>query len=432
MALLDHTPMARVLELVSRFDARGPRYTSYPTVPAWRNDVQSSDVDAARDRVASEGRPIALYLHLPFCAKRCLYCGCNSYISRNTERIERYVDALLLEVEQVGERLAGPSGRPLSRRSLSHSHLHLGGGTPTHLSPKLLARLLDAVIERFPGATGVARSVEVDPRECTGEHLEVLAARSFRRLSLGVQDLDLRVQQAVRRIQPEAQLRALIAKARELGFESVNIDLIYGLPQQTPEPWRHTLESVARIAPDRLACFGYAHLPERIKHQRALDIADMPGSRERLAMLLDAGRVFAEAGYDSIGLDHFAHPDDELARAQRDGRLWRNFMGYTTTRGLQLVGLGCSAISEFDELFCQNEVQPERYAELVRDGKPCWIRGHRLDDDDRYRKALISDLMGASANSWACRRQATCSSRSASWRRSRSRGCSNARPTAFG
>ncbi|MBI4951560.1 MAG: oxygen-independent coproporphyrinogen III oxidase [Myxococcales bacterium] len=384
--------LQRLLELAQRLDTRGPRYTSYPTVPVWR-DLDPRALGSALGAVTQAARPVAIYVHLPFCAIRCLYCGCNSFITHSEGRIERYARALETEVDRVADALGG---------AVPHSVLHLGGGTPTHLPPALLAPLLDQLLRRFPVqgggaadglAPGVERSVEVDPRACTDEHLELFAARGFRRISIGVQDVDEAVQQAVRRIQPMSMLRDFVRRARSAGFTAVNIDLIYGLPRQTPETWRASLAAVLDLDPDRLACFGYAHLPERIAHQRAIDAETLPGPDTRIEMLLEAQRFLCEHGYEAVGMDHFAKSDDELSRARRDGRLWRNFMGYTPHRKLELLGLGCSAISELREVFAQNESAPEKYNEMLAAGRSPVVRGHLLDADDRYRKALINDLM---------------------------------------
>ncbi|MBW2527676.1 MAG: oxygen-independent coproporphyrinogen III oxidase [Deltaproteobacteria bacterium] len=380
---LGDIPLEGLFELVERLDVRGPRYTSYPTVPAWQDDVDDDDRDRALAQTRRAGQPVALYVHLPFCRSRCLYCGCNSFITARADRMQRYGDALLREIDAVATALAG----------LEHQQLHLGGGTPTHLPVEMLAAICDRLIDRLPGAPGAERSIEVDPRVTTDEHLQMLAERGFRRLSAGVQDLDQTVQQAVNRVYSRQDLASFVARARAAGLAEVNLDLIYGLPEQTPQSWLATLEAIHEIGPDRLACFGYAHLPQRMRHQQAIDETRLPTPRERLNMLVDAIRFFTERGYEAIGLDHFARPHDELAVARREGRLWRNFMGYTTTRGLELVGVGSSAISELAPLFVQNEVAPERYAERIERRASTIVRGHRLDDDDRHRKLLVNHLM---------------------------------------
>jgi oxygen-independent coproporphyrinogen-3 oxidase len=377
-------PEEHIFALVEKFDTRGPRYTSYPTVPVWKPSFPARHYQEALRRLGEYGEPVAVYLHLPFCQRRCLYCGCNSYITQERERITNYVAAMLAEVDRVADEFAFP---------VRHGQLHLGGGTPTHTPPDLLAQLLDRVIERIPGAENAERSIEVDPRVTTDEQLTLLAERGFRRISAGLQDLNPQVQKAVRREYSFEQMAEFVQRARGFGFTSVNIDLIYGLPLQTRESWRETLVAVAKLKPDRLACFGYAHLPAKIKHQRAIHDTDLPPARERLGMLLDANRFFTAHGYDAIGMDHFALANDELAIARRGGQLWRNFMGYTTIRGLELLGLGCSGISEFRDLFVQNIVPPEVYAEAILDNRSVIDKGHALDFEDCVRKHIINHLM---------------------------------------
>lgn len=377
-------PEEKIFELVERLEVRGPRYTSYPTVPVWKNDFPVKPFLEALKRMAVDREPIAVYVHLPFCKSRCLYCGCNSCISSDESRLRRYVTALTTEIEHVSAVFDG---------KVTHGLLHLGGGTPTHVPPTLLAWLLDYLLERIPPIANAEHSVEVDPRVTTDEHLQLLSERGFRRISVGLQDLNSDVQRAVRREYSLDQLKSFIARSRKAGFTSVNIDLIYGLPLQTRASWMATLMEVEKLRPDRLACFGYAHLPEKIKHQRAINEAELPAPRDRLGMLLDAHHFFTDHGYETVGMDHFALPDDELALARRDSRLWRNFMGYTTSRGMELLGFGCSAISEFRDLFVQNLSQPEAYADAIAIGSWAVHRGHTLDAEDRLRKQIINHLM---------------------------------------
>ncbi len=322
-------PLKRIAELVAKLDVRGPRYTSYPTIPVWHSDVSSVTFTKALDQLRQRGAPIAVYLHLPFCRSRCLYCGCNSFVCHDGPRLERYVAAVQTEIRQLAPALGS---------AIRHEQLHLGGGTPTHLPPSLLAALLDELLAAIPGTTDAQRSVEVDPRVTTAPHLEKLAERGFSRVSIGVQDLDPQVQAAVRREYDLDALQDFVALARSAGFTSVNIDLIYGLPRQTPSSWRHTLEAILTVDPDRLACFGYAHLPARLPHQRKLNEQELPSPKARLEMLLGANELLTTQGYQAIGMDHFARPSDELSQAQQAGRLWRNYMGYTDTPGHELLG----------------------------------------------------------------------------------------------
>lgn len=271
--------------------------------------------------------------------------------------------------------------------------LHLGGGTPTHTPQKLLARLLDLVLSEIPPVENAELSVEVDPRVTTDEHLKLLVDRGFRRISIGLQDLDPLVQKSVMREYSYPQIQEFLYRCRQAGFTSTNIDLIYGLPHQTRDTWRRTLEQVATLHPDRLACFGYAHLPGKTKHQRAIDEATLPASRERLGMLLDSNNFFTANGYEAIGIDHFALPEDRLSVARRSGTMWRNFMGYTDIRGLEMLGFGASSISEFNDLFSQNITTPEDYNQMILSGKYAVVKGMELGAEDRIRKLIINDLM---------------------------------------
>ena len=381
---LSEIPEERIFELVEQMDNRGPRYTSYPTAPVWKGDLPAESLDEELASLSRSDRPVAVYLHLPFCRQRCLYCGCNSFITHNNDRVTGYLESLRREISQIAESLATP---------VRYEWLHLGGGTPTYLPPAELAQLLDHLEKHLPGVESAERSIEVDPRVTTQEHLQVLRDRGFGRISIGLQDFNPRVQKAIQREFSFKDMVAFVDSCRQIGFQSVNIDLIYGLPYQTRASWQETLEQVLELAPDRLACFGYAHLPARIKHQQAIDEETLPPSRERLGMLLDANRFLVKQNYCAIGLDHFALPDDKLAQAHKTGSLWRNFMGYTEIRGLEMIGFGASSISEFNTLYTQNEPDPERYRELIDAGKSAVIRGHRLDSDDVIRRQLINDLM---------------------------------------
>ncbi|MCB2211607.1 oxygen-independent coproporphyrinogen III oxidase [bacterium] len=377
-------PENEIFELVERLDVRGPRYTSYPTAPVWKNHFPTETYQAGLDALVSRGNPVAAYLHLPFCKSRCLYCGCNSFITGKSDTICNYVDRLITEIRNTGNHV---------NRKLRHSWLHLGGGTPTHTPVDKLAELLDVFLGEIPGIENAERSVEVDPRVTTDEHLRVLADRGFRRISIGLQDFDEQVQKSINRVFAVDQMKAFIDRCRSFGFVSVNIDLIYGLPYQTRDTWRTTLEQVGELKPERLASFGYAHLPDKIKHQRALPADKMPPPRERLGMLLDANKHFASMDYQIIGLDHFAAPHDKLAEAVRNGHLWRNFMGYTEIRGVEMLGFGASSIGEMNEMFVQNTTLPDVYNQRIDEDGWAVARGHSLDHDDRIRKELINELM---------------------------------------
>jgi oxygen-independent coproporphyrinogen-3 oxidase len=377
-------PEERIFELIEKLDVRGPRYTSYPTVPVWEVGDFTDYFIVSLERISVDGKPIAVYMHLPYCNSRCYYCGCNSCITRDKDKFRSYLDSVKREIDIVSGYLS---------KGARHCQLHLGGGTPTHFPPDMLAELLDYFIERLPGTAEVERSIEVDPRVTSNEHLRILSERGFRRISAGLQDLNPEVQKAVNRIFGADEMKNFVDSARDHGFTGVNIDLIYGLPLQNRRTWAETMKAVLRLNPDRLACFGYAHLPSKIKHQRAISEDDLHSSRERLGMLLDANRFFIENGYEAVGMDHFARPDDELARAKSNGRLWRNFMGYTSNGGLELLGLGCSAISEFKDLFVQNLFPPESYEVKLAAGRLPIVKGYKLDRDDIIRKKFINNLM---------------------------------------
>ncbi len=377
-------PENEIFELVERLDVRGPRYTSYPTAPVWKNHFPTVDFKQGLDALVSRGNPVAAYMHLPFCKSRCLYCGCNSFVTGKPDTINAYVDHLIAEIRTVGGHVD---------RKLTHSWLHLGGGTPTHTPVDKLAELLDVFLEEMPGIDNAERSVEVDPRVTSDDHLRVLSDRGFRRISIGLQDFDEQVQKSVNRKFSVEKMKDFIDRCRNFGFVSVNIDLIYGLPHQTRDTWKRTLDLVGDLKPERLASFGYAHLPDKIKHQRALPADKMPSPRERLGMLLDTNKHFAEMDYQIIGLDHFAAPHDKLGEAVRDGHLWRNFMGYTEIRDVEMIGFGASSIGELNEMFVQNTTLPEMYNQRIDEDGWAVARGHLLDTDDRVRKTMINDLM---------------------------------------
>ena len=381
---LKDIPEERIFNLIEKLDVRGPRYTSYPTVPVWKTgDFKDYYIDSLK-RINNERKPIAVYIHLPYCNSRCFYCGCNSCITRDNDKFGSYLNSIKREIDIVSGYLSN---------GVRHCQLHLGGGTPTHFPAVMLAELLDYFIERLPGTPDVDRSIEVDPRVTTNEHLKILSRRGFRRISAGLQDLNPDVQKAVNRMFSADKMKKFVDSARYYGFTGVNIDLIYGLPLQTRITWAETMKAVLQFNPDRLACFGYAHLPSKIKHQRAINEDDLPSSRERLGMLLESNRFFQENGYEAVGMDHFARSGDELAQAKSNGRLWRNFMGYTSNAGLELLGLGCSAISEFEDLFIQNLFPPESYEEKLAQGHLPIVKGYKLDSDDIIRKKFINNLM---------------------------------------
>lgn len=372
-------------ELIRKYDTAGPRYTSYPTAPQFTEAFGPAEYERAVREAASAPDPAAsLYFHLPFCRRVCYFCACNVVFSNDRARGWSYNDLLRKEMDLT---LAMAGTAPLVRQ------LHWGGGTPTFNPPEVLDDLGRSIRERFPFADDAEVSVEVDPRETTPEHLEAMRRHGFNRVSMGIQDIDPDVQKAVNRIQPIEKTEGVVQAARRLGYTSVNVDLIYGLPRQTPASFAATLDRVLELAPDRVALFNFAYLPEMVRHQRVLKPEQLPRPADKLAILSSAVERFTEAGWVFIGMDHFARPDDELARAQADGTLYRNFQGYTTRAGLDLYGFGITAISQVGPTYSQNRKDFEAWSSAVQAGTPPTWRGIRLNDDDLLRRDIIFSLM---------------------------------------
>jgi oxygen-independent coproporphyrinogen-3 oxidase len=375
-------------ELLRRFDVAGPRYTSYPTADRFVEAFTAADQGRAlagrRVDVPGASQPLSLYVHLPFCESLCYFCACNKIITRHHERAGEYLRYLALEVElvvaQIGE------GRPVTQ-------LHLGGGTPTFLTDEELGELMAMLRRSFALVPGGEYSIEVDPRTVDGDRLAALAALGFNRISFGVQDFDAAVQKAVHRVQPFEQVSKLVAQARAVGFDSINIDLIYGLPRQTPESFARTLTQVQQLRPDRIALYAYAHLPERFKAQRRIIALELPGAASKVLMLSQSLAAFLGAGYSYIGMDHFALPGDPLAVARRQGRLHRNFQGYSTQPDCDLIGLGVSAIGRVGATYSQNAKTLEDYFDLLGQGRLPVARGLTLTRDDLVRRSVIMALM---------------------------------------
>lgn len=378
------------LDLLRRYNVAGPRYTSYPTAPVWKEDVGAAEYEALLVESAKPARPapLSLYAHLPFCERLCYFCGCTVVITGGEHRLEEtYLDRLLREVDWVADRAVSATGAP---RDVVQ--LHLGGGTPTYFASERLERLVGRLRERFRFAADAELGVEVDPRVTTPEHLRSLAKSGFNRLSMGVQDFDPVVQQAINRIQPYEATRRLVDEARAVGFPSVNMDLIFGLPYQTPETFSTTIDRVLEIAPDRLAVYSYANVPWMKKHQRVLE-PHLPDERSKFEIFTTALERFQDAGFEYIGMDHFAKPDDELARARRERTLHRNFQGYTTKAGTDLVGLGMSAIGSVGDAYVQNVRELPVYQAAVDARGAATFRGVRLSADDRLRRTVIGNLL---------------------------------------
>ena len=376
------------LDLLRRHDVPGPRYTSYPTADRFVDAFGPGDLLAALDqRLAAPGaaaQPLSLYVHIPFCEQLCYYCACNKIITKHHDRAAPYLALLEREASLYAQRI-GP-GQQVSQ-------LHLGGGSPTFLDDAQLGSLMALLRERFTFAPGAECSIEVDPRTVDAQRLRTLHRLGFNRLSFGVQDFDPAVQKAVHRVQPHEQVAALMAEARRIGFDSVNVDLIYGLPKQTPDSFARTLAQVAGLRPDRIALYGYAHLPERFKPQRRLSAADLPEAAARVQMLEQALGAFLGAGYDHVGMDHFALPQDALAVAKRQGRLHRNFQGYSTQPDCDLIGLGVSAICRVGATYAQNARTLQEYRDRLEQGRLPVVRGLALTRDDLVRRAVIMALM---------------------------------------
>ena len=373
-------------ELLRRHDRPGPRYTSYPTAPHFHDGYGQAQLQAAIARSNASGRPLSLYVHVPYCTSPCFYCGCNRVISRDRSKGEHYVDQVLREADRAA---------PLFDAGREVIQLHLGGGTPNFLEPVQLRRLLEGLAARFNFSARAERdfSIELDPRSVSVADIAGLAALGFNRASLGVQDFDPVVQQAINRVQGIEETMAIVQACRDSGMRSVNVDLIYGLPRQTLAGFGRTLDTVMAARPDRLAIYGYAHLPHMFKAQRQIPDADLPDPEQKLALLGLAVERLSAAGYQYIGMDHFALPDEDLSRAQRAGSLHRNFMGYTTHAETDLLGLGVSAISRIDNSYSQNPRELKDWeARLGEGGLPVW-RGLELDADDVLRAALIQELM---------------------------------------
>jgi oxygen-independent coproporphyrinogen-3 oxidase len=376
-------------ELLTRFDVPGPRYTSYPTADRFVEAFSEADYLNAlaqrRDGPATGvALPLSIYVHIPFCEALCYYCACNKIITRHHERSLPYLQHLTREVDLQLPHLG--EGRMVSQ-------LHLGGGTPTFFNDAELTELMQMLGQRFNLMPGGEYSIEIDPRTIDAGRLATIKALGFNRLSFGVQDFDPAVQKAVHRVQPYEQVAELMAEARRLAFDSVNMDLIYGLPRQTPESFQRTLAQVAQARPDRIALYAYAHLPARFKPQRRILVEELPPPPDKVGMLAAALAAFDAAGYVYIGMDHFALPEDALAIARREGKLHRNFQGYSTQPDCDLIGLGVSAIGKIGATYSQNAKTLEEYQDALDQGHLPVIRGLAASRDDLARRAVIMALM---------------------------------------
>ena len=368
-------------EILNKYNYSGPRYTSYPTALEFHEAFTVSDYDMACTQYPE--RPLSLYVHIPFCHKLCYYCGCNKVITRHSHKADEYLDVIEHEIRQRASLL---NGREVTQ-------LHFGGGTPTFLSKAQITRLMMILRDEFNFTADAEISIEVDPREIELDVLDHLRNEGFNRLSIGVQDFNKEVQKLVNREQDEEFIVAMVQRAKDLGFRSTNLDLIYGLPKQTQALFAETLKQVLEMKPGRLSVFNYAHMPQLFAAQRKIKDEDLPKAEEKMAILQDTIETLTGAGYQFIGMDHVALPEDELAVAQREGVLHRNFQGYTTQGECDLVGFGVSAISMVGDSYAQNQKELKKYYAQVNDLRHALWKGVALDNDDLLRREVIKQLI---------------------------------------
>ena len=373
-------------DVLRKFDKPGPRYTSYPTAPLFSPNFTSTDFTREISEINTHPgrRHISLYFHFPFCEKLCYFCGCNMMVTRDRSEIRRYNEYLKKEIDLL---------RPMLADDIRVSQMHWGGGTPSYLDPSEIRDVGEFIKTRFEFDADVEASVEIDPRGLTREHMAALNEAGFNRTSFGVQDFNLKVQEAINRVQSEDITRQTVAWAREFGFHSINLDLIYGLPYQTLETFAETVDRVIDISPDRLAVFNYAHVPWLKKHQNLIPGAELPTADQRLAILQMTIEKLIAAGYVYIGMDHFAKPEDDLAIAQKTRSLYRNFQGYSTRAGCDVYAFGLSAISQFENVYAQNLKNLKDYYARIDRGEAATMVGYRMTPDDHIRKETIMQLM---------------------------------------
>jgi oxygen-independent coproporphyrinogen-3 oxidase len=369
--------------ILEKYNRPGPRYTSYPTAPVWKDDFGPQDLESFYARAENDSTPLSLYMHLPFCESLCLFCACNVSIQKNKSVAIPYLAALKREIEHVAQHVS--KKRPVIQ-------FHWGGGTPTYLAPAQMEDLFNHARERFTFAPDAEIGIEIDPRVTNRAHLESLRRLGFNRLSMGIQDFQPKVQETIHRVQPYEMTRDLILASRELGFASLNVDLIYGLPYQTADSFKDTIDKTLTLAPDRVAMFSYAHVPWLKKQQGSFE-SHLPEGMEKFRIFRAGLQRFLDAGYLYIGMDHFALPGDELAIAQQNRTLHRNFQGYTTKAGADLYGMGVSAISSIGAAYAQNRKEVPTYQDAVTSRGIATVRGYRLSPDDILRRAVIGRLL---------------------------------------
>ncbi len=374
------------IDLIKKYDQPGPRYTSYPTAPHFHEGFTAENYldEIVRTNTAAEKPPLSLYYHLPFCDTLCYFCGCNMIITRNRDRIKEYIKYVKNEIDLLRTYL--DVDRPVTQ-------LHWGGGTPTHLDPDEIADLVSYINTSFKIDPSIEAGCEIDPRGLTRAHLEALRGGGFNRISMGVQDFTPEVQKAVNRIQPEDMTRQVVDWVRELGYSSINLDLIYGLPFQTKEKFLDTVKAVIDISPDRIAVFNYAHVPWMKKHMGLIKTEDLPKPEEKLDILQTTIETLMKAGYVFIGMDHFAKPTDEMAIALQEKKLYRNFQGYSTNAGADLYAFGITSISQIGRIYAQNYKKEKEYFDSLNDEKLPVHKGVYLTDDDLLRREVITRVM---------------------------------------
>jgi oxygen-independent coproporphyrinogen III oxidase len=371
--------------VLDKYNRPGPRYTSYPTAPEWDDGFGEAELRQAFDEANRKTNPppLSLYFHVPFCESLCLYCGCNTVINKRHEVASPYLSRLKQEIDSVAEEVD---------RKRKVEQLHWGGGTPTYLAPNQIEDLYAHISERFSFSSDAEVSIEIDPRVTSDEHCRVLRRVGFNRVSMGIQDFDPLVQKTVHRVQPYEDTKRLFDYCRALGFESINVDLIYGLPHQSVESFSKTVEQIIAMNPDRIAVFSYAHVPS-LKKQQGRFARYLPEGDEKFRIFSRAIRMLSDAGYRYIGLDHFARPEDEICRAQDDRTLHRNFQGYTTKAGCDLYAMGVSSISGLEDVYAQNWRDLPSYYKAIDEGRWPTMRGIRLSQEDMLRRTVINRIL---------------------------------------
>ncbi len=374
------------LDLLKKYDVPGPRYTSYPPAPHFHEQFTSEDYlnEIVKTNYGEAFRDLSLYFHIPYCDTLCYFCGCNMIVTRNHDRMREYIKYLKNEIDLLRQYL-NPDRKV--------AQLHWGGGTPTSLSPEEINSLISYINNSFEFRDNAEVGCEIDPRGLTKEHLIALREGGFNRISMGVQDFNEKVQKYVNRIQPEEMTRQVVEWVRELGFQSINLDLMYGLPFQTIETFEETLDKVLKLSPDRIAVFNYAHVPWMKKHQALIHPEDLPSPQEKLNILKLTIEKLTSNGYVFIGMDHFAKPDDELAIALKEKKLYRNFQGYSTNAGCDLYAFGITSISQLENVYAQNVKTEKEYFHSLDNERLPIFRGYRLNDDDQIRRTVIMRLM---------------------------------------